>query len=244
MTGRCVETRSVSQGWLGGCAALLACRAVANHLVVRMTDPLPEDPQIREDADRFAGDIGAQDVDEVRNTIFPAQLAADFPGAGDLIREYMDDYDLINTLSGGQGTYFGRLCAFPHPDGTTTPQLAHTVARLKQSRVGTRWRAVYQMNVYAEHKDRCKKRNYFPCMAHLAYQLGGRSHDRLDCIALYRFQDLALKGYGNYLGLAQLQTYVAAATGLVPGELTVIAGHANLEKGRRPLRELVARHGT
>lgn len=37
-----------------------------------------------------------------------------------------------------------------------------------------------------------------------------------------------MKGYGNYLGLAQLQAYLAEATGFTPGELTVIAGHADL----------------
>ena len=67
-------------------------------------------------------------------------------------------------------------------------------------------------------------------MAHLSFQLGvgAGGADRLDCLALYRYQDLMLKGYGNYLGLAELQRYVAAATGFVPGELTVIAGHAHL----------------
>ncbi len=84
-------------------------------------------------------------------------------------------------------------------------------------------------------------------MAHLSFQLswGPQEVDRLDCVALYRYQDLIVKGYGNYLGLAQLQRYVADTTGFVPGELTVIAGHAQLSltKHSRPrLKALIERH--
>lgn len=57
--------------------------------------------------------------------------------------------------------------------------------------------------------------------------------DQLDCLALYRYQDLMLKGYGNYLGLAELQRYIATATGFLPGELTVVAGHAHLSLNRQ-----------
>ena len=40
---------------------------------------------------------------------------------------------------------------------------------------------------------------------------------------------MTVKGYGNYLGLAQLQAYLAAATGFVSGELMVTSGHAIME---------------
>lgn len=246
MTSRTIEVDSVSAGWLGACRALHGLRGkVANHLVVRMTDPLPEDPAIRASADEFAVLADVQEINEVRNTIFPAALAADFPDPTELEREYLDDYEVIRAWS-RQGTYFGRICAYPHPDGSETPQLENLVAKLRDSHDGTRWRAIYQLNIYAEHKDADKKRGNFPCMAHLGFQLGGDPNrpEHLDCVALYRNQDMVLKGYGNYLGLAQLQAYVAQATGFVPGELIVIAGHATLElknaATRARLNELIA----
>ena len=51
------------------------------------------------------------------------------------------------------------------------------------------------------------------------------------------------KGYGNLLGLAELQHYIATATELQPGELTVIAGHADMKpnKGTRALLEALIR---
>jgi hypothetical protein len=245
VSSRYVETTNLSQGWIGACQALLGCRGEeANHVVVRMTEPLPEDRQIRAAADDFAALARVQEITEVRNTIFPAELAADFTDPLELEEEYFDAYDVICRFS-PQGTYFGRICRSPHPDGTTTPQLANLVARLKKARAGTRWRAIYQLNIYAEHKDANKKRGNFPCMAHLGFQLGGANKpNRLDCVALYRNQDMVLKGYGNYLGLAQLQEYLARATGFEPGELTVIAGHASLELTggtRGQLKALVGR---
>lgn len=248
MTSRTIEVGDVSSGWLGACRALLAARGhEANHLVVRMEDPLPEDAAVRVGADALLAEAGHQEIVEVRNTIFPAELAADFPEPADLARECMDDYEFIKRLGSKQGTYFGRICAYPHPDGSETPQLVKLVEKLREAHAGARWRARYQVNLYAEHKDDNKKRGFFPCMAHLAFQLGGDGdvRDRLDCVSLYRFQDMTLKGYGNFLGLAELQHYVAAAAGFQPGELTVIAGHAALTlngPSRKHLRSLVAEH--
>lgn len=242
MSGLTVETTNVSEGWVQACAALLAQPGhEANHLVVRMSDPLPEEPQIRAAADALmiAGDH--QEVDEVRNTIFPAELAADFPEPAELAEAYLEDYDTLKIFS-PQGTYFGRLCAYPRPSGAPGPQLQNTVAKLREARAHDRWRARYELNLHAEHKDHSKRRNFFPCLSHLNFQLGGPDHGRLDCLALYRFQDLTLKGYGNLLGLAQLQEYVAAATEFEPGELTVVDGHAALTLGpatREPLKALI-----
>jgi thymidylate synthase len=246
VSARSIDARNVAEGWIRACRALLGCRgAVANHLVVRMTEPLPEDPAIREAANEFARASDVQDIAEVRNTIFPAELAADFSDPKELETEYLEEYELLRTWS-KQGTYFGRILQYPHPKGPPTPQLQNLIAKLRASRTGTRWRATYQLNIYAEHKDADKKRGNFPCMAHVGFQLGGdpSNPERLDCVSLYRNQDMLLKGYGNYLGLAQLQNYVAQTTGFEPGELTVIAGHATLELSgarRAKLKRLVER---
>lgn len=246
-TGRTIEVDGLSEGWLRACAVLLGRRGnEASHLVIRMQEPLPEDLTVRAAVDDLLRAGGHQPVDEVRNTIFPAALAEDFAQPAELVHEYMEDYETLQALGSAQGTYFGRICEYPHPDGTVTPQLAKTITKLREARDGIRWRATYQLNIYAEHKDRKKKRNFFPCMAHLAFQLSRGADgevDRLDCAALYRYQDMILKGYGNFVGLAELQRYVAHATRFVPGELTVIAGHAMLSLGketRARLRELVA----
>lgn len=239
MISRTVEATSISDGWLGACRCLLdAPDHQATHLVVRMTEPLPEDLSLRADVEKVLAAAGLQEVDEVRNTIFPAALASDLPDPAELVDAYMEDYDVLRRFKGNQrGTYFGRICAYPHPEGEPTPQLLNLLDKLKQSRAGDRFRARYQLNIYAEHKDR-QARMGFPCMAHLAFQLGGETKDRLDCLALYRAQDMLAKGYGNFLGLAELQEYVATQSGFEPGELTVIAGSAMIAGGIGELRGL------
>ena len=47
--------------------------------------------------------------------------------------------------------------------------------------------------------------------------------------AIYRNEYLVERGYGNFLGLAELQTFIAAASGLAVGELMVTIGNAQLD---------------
>lgn len=250
MNSRTIEVQGLSEGWLRACKSLLGHpRHEASHLMVRMVNPLPESADIRVGANRLSQTTKEkQSVTAVRNTIFPAALAEDYVEPGELAAEYLEDYKVLRGLGSSQGTYFGRICEYPHPDGSSTPQLVQTVEKLIDARKNTRWRAIYQLNIYAEHKDRSKKRGFFPCMAHLAFQLGlgdGGEADQLDCVALYRYQDLILKGYGNFLGLAELQAYVAKASGFRPGELTILAGHAHLTpsgEARSILNEMIEKH--
>jgi hypothetical protein len=236
---RAVEATSISEGWLDACRYLLAAPGhQATHLVVRLTDPLPEDPDVRSAVEQVLAAEGLQDVDEVRNTIFPAELAADIPDPAELATAYLEDYEVLRAFAGNsKGTYFGRICEYPHPDKSTTPQFVNLVKKLRESRNGRRFRARYEVNIYAEHKDAGALLG-FPCMAHLSFQLGGEQKERLDCLALYRAQDMIAKGYGNFLGLAEFQEYLALTTGFAPGELTVVAGNAFLSKGIRRLRRL------
>lgn len=241
MTSRTVEAASISEGWLGACRILLDAREhQATHLVVRMTDPLPGDPATRAAVEELLAQQRLQEVLEVRNTIFPAALAADLPDPEKLAAVYLEHEKVLRCFAGNnRGTYFGRICEYPHPDGSVTPQLVNIVKKLKKANAGKRFRAVYQVNIYAEHKDRNMWRMGFPCMAHLGFQLGGQHSERLDCLAYYRAQDMIAKGYGNFLGLAELNEYMAVETGFTSGELTVVAGNAMLSKGAGPLRRLV-----
>ncbi len=243
MSDRVAEATSLSDGWLGAAALVLAApdRQVT-HLVVRMTAPLPERQEVRQAVDQLvAADAALQEIDEVRNTIFPVALAEDTSGPEELAEVYLEDYDVLRRFaSNSRGTYFGRICQYPHPDTSTTPQLLNLTKKLRDARDGQRFRARYQVNIYAEHKD-AEARMGFPCMAHLSFQLGGPERNRLDCLALYRAQDMLRKGYGNFLGLAELQAYLAFHTGFEAGELTVIAGNAVMEGRITELRRLVDR---
>lgn len=239
-TPRTVETTTVSDAWLGACQILLAAPgAETTHLVLRMDEPLPERDEVRQVANEFLAAVpDCQPIDEVRNTIFPAELADEFPEPEDLMREYLELYPFVRRLAGanGRGTYFGRICAYPRPNGKDGQQLTNTVRKLRNAHSGTRYKAVYELNIYSEWKDSKVPRG-FPCMSHLAFHL---DDDRLDCLATYRNHDVIRKGYGNYLGIAELQHYIANASGFHPGELMVIAGHADLNLSAAQKSDLAA----
>jgi thymidylate synthase len=233
----------VSEGWLHGTAAVLAAPGrQANHLFIRMGAPLPEIEPIRTAFDALLVEFDHQPIDEVRNTIFPVDTAEDTGGPAELAADYVEHYDFIRLLGSEHGTYFGRVVAHPRSGGVVGPQLEHTIEKLEKARKGKRWRAIYEVNIYSEEHDRNIKRG-FPCMSHLAFQLDG---ERVDCLATYRSHDMIKKAYGNYLGLAELQRYVADQSGFAPGELSVLAGHAAIEGLNRPqldtLRVLIDEH--
>jgi thymidylate synthase len=241
---RCVEARSVSEAWLAGLAAVLDdADQHVNHLLIRATEPLPEVSDIRSACDALLADLGLQSVDTVRNTIFPYETALDVPDPEELTAEYLEMYPALKRLGSERGTYFGRVVAYPRADGTTGNQLVATVSKLKAARAGTRWTSTYEVNIYNEQKD-TKLTRSFPCMSHLAFHL---DEERLDCLATYRSHDLIDKAYGNYLGLAQLQKYLAEQSGFVAGELAVLAGRAFITAPKRTfprLREVVAGSST
>jgi thymidylate synthase len=76
----------------------------------------------------------------------------------------------------------------------------------------------------------------FPCLAHLSFHL----HDgRLCQQAIYRNEYLVGRAYGNYLGLSQLQGYIARACGLGVGEFVVTVGHVELDGRRGAVRDML-----
>lgn len=73
----------------------------------------------------------------------------------------------------------------------------------------------------------------FPCMSFVSFQIGdGVVH----AFAHYRYEYLILKGYGNYLGIARLQEYLANQVGLSVGALTITAGRAYVDSSRQDVR--------
>jgi thymidylate synthase len=76
----------------------------------------------------------------------------------------------------------------------------------------------------------------FPCLAHLSVHL----HDgKLHMQAIYRYEYLCARGYGNFLGLAELQAYIAVAAGLPTGELLLTIGRAKFGARKGPVVELL-----
>ena len=81
--------------------------------------------------------------------------------------------------------------------------------------------------VYAPSDNRVRG---FPCMSFISFQV---DEGLLHAYAHYRYEYLIKKGYGNYLGIARLQGYVADQVGLHVGALTISAGRAHVDAGSK-----------
>jgi hypothetical protein len=184
----------------------------------------------------------------VRNTIFSKSLARSVRSADELPQAFEDGRATRQRLraSNAKGRYFERLIALRRSDGLPFNQLAHTIAKLRGPNARARFEidlttevdSLDGLAVYSSERDAEKpSRMGFPCLSHLAFQ---RDDNLVHCVAFYRSQDMAVRAYGNYWGIGQLQEYVAHEAGLQPGTLTVIAGVATLGITRVKARTFIA----
>jgi hypothetical protein len=257
-----VRGATVSDAWMSAVVAVNAAPGqTLFHLVSRIDDPLAEQPQIRAAADTLLADLGHSPIVTVANTVFPAQMAATSGDHGDLGARYRRVYPTIRRLdrNNRHGTYFGRIVAHPGAGGDHD-QLAELIRRLG-TELQTRGpkSARYEMSlsapgdpvaadpagqnmataalpVYAPGLDNSPMG--FPCLSFCSFQLD--RDRRLHMVAHYRRQHLIVRGYGNYLGIGQLLGYVCGMTGLLPGELMIVAGVAQVDAPMYRIGQLVA----
>lgn len=245
---RSILAADISSGWREAVRALLAQPGGKTvHLLVRILNPTLEDAAVREAVQSLIDEINRSrsdaqhlpDIDTTRNTIFPARWAARNPEPADLAAYYHARYTkdgLLGFRENARGTYFGRVVAYPRgEDEEPGDQLTDTVRKLREElRNPGPKSSRYEINIYNERIDRNPMG--FPCLAHLSVHLHER---RLHMQAIYRNEVLVGRGYGNFLGLAQLQRYIASAAAVETGELLMTIGHAQLDAGKRQTWQLL-----
>ena len=239
---------TISDGWLAAVRMLDAIPSYKTiHLVLRILDPAAEDAAIRAAAQQLIDDHNAKGGDEkpdiytTRNTIFPASYARRTDGPAALAAYYRERYTkegLRGFPDNKRGTYFGRIVAYPRgDDDTSADQLTDTVRKLKAELSNRSPKSSrYEINIFNERKD--TNPTSFPCLAHLSVHLHER---RLHMQAIYRNEFLVGRAYGNYLGLGELQAYIAAQVGLQVGELLMTLGHVQLDSTKGPIRAMLKR---
>lgn len=263
-----VEGATVSDAWCRATKALWDLpKRKAVHTVVRIADPVAVVDSAWLRLDELLSQRGEHSITTVANTIFPAELARTSSDHDHLVARYRRLYpDLKRALPANRrGTYFGRLVAYP-PDARPVDQLGAVIARLSAERVlagpkSARYEAAiaHPADVTADDLDGVQDVGgqlddctaaagiyqpgvdnnpmSFPCLSHCSFQLDGRS---VHLLAHYRSQYMVARGYGNYVGLGRLLTYVADRAGLSTGHLTVVAGLAQVDGSSRRLKELVS----
>lgn len=238
---RLIDAGSVSEAWFDAVTLVshVPGRKVV-HLVARIRQPLAEIPAIRAEADRLIDDgpDSLWAIDTTRNTIFPASWARRFPEPEDLAAYYRERYgDLRALKANDRGTYFGRVVAYPRAKAEPGDQLTNTVRKLRQEIAGGSPKSSrYEINVYSEAVD--TPAMSFPCLAHVSVHM---HEGHLHAQAVYRNEYLIARAYGNFLGLGELQAYIANAAGLELGELLMTINHAELDGNVTPVRAALSR---
>lgn len=183
--------------------------------------------------DLLAGKKAAS-VRTVSNTIFPEQLARTSRDRQTLYRRYRTVLPRLKRAepANRRGLYFERLINFPlQLDPARTNQLEGTIQRLRDELArGGALAHAYELQVFAPGQD--QRPIGFPCMSSLSFHVEA---GRLRLCATYRNQYYVRKALGNFVGLANLQRFVASESDLEPGVLSVHAFHAQIDPdiGRR-----------
>lgn len=227
---RYVEASTLSEGWLGAAALLREAPGMkAVHLMVRIADPSTEVDEIRAAAGALIEARDKAPIETVRTTIFPTRWAERHPAPEDLALHYRENYAELRGFAQNQhGTYFGRIVAYPRDAEETdlADQLNETVQKLIEEQVnGTNKSSRFEINVYSERHDGRRPMG-FPCLAHLSVHM---HEGTLHMQAIYRNEFIVQRGYGNFLGVAELQSFIAKSAGLDVGELFVTIGHGEFD---------------
>lgn len=242
-----IQANNLSRAWLDAMTWLVGePNGKAVNLNVAF-GPGDEEEELRTELDALLGhlDRGTDKdfwpVQTVANTIFPDALYHPHLAsqAAPLLYE---NYELSMRLQRqspnpyDRETYFNRLVAYPVADGGWN-QLAFMVARLQE--VTTRRSqpsSAYELGVShpfdAELRVQAPGRDrrflWFPCLSHISLTL---VEGTISMTAVYRNQTFITRAYGNYLGLARLLRFITTDTGTIPGEIEVVATHADSELG-------------
>ncbi|MGL5826776.1 MAG: hypothetical protein ACRCYU_18495 [Nocardioides sp.] len=263
--GSCfVAAENLSIAWLETTKLVLSnAGSKAFHTVTRIEQPSLEDQTIRAGCEALLRTKGHQHIDTVANTIFPRAMAEAARTPGELVERYRTSYPLIRRFGANKkGTYFGRIVEHPSPSGEHD-QLVPLIDKLRrEAKARTPMSARYEVRVadpednsadandvlqasdmvgldvpvFSPHRD--TSRRAFPCLSMLSFQLDG---DHVHVLAQYRYEYLISKGYGNYLGIAQLLSYVATEAELMPGRMTVSCGRVQVDGSERQIAHYVGK---
>lgn len=261
---------SAHEAWLSALDACMSePDGRLQHLVLTVMEPsAAPDPTVAQALDELLVPTHHA-VATVANTLYPSDLYYD-PGfswspdldqvsvdlldsaASDLYESYEMMLPILLQAERGNshGTYFSRMITWPGVSAGGHNQLASRIEQLRDKRrsgkstfnasdvVVEGFGDLHDLGGVEIYKVDDNRTMGFPCLVHLDFSL---LHGRLSLLAVYRHWHLIRKGYGNLLGLAGLQAFLAQQTGCGIGELVVHATVANTEFDefrKTPLRGL------
>lgn len=252
-----IATRHLSEAWAQVLEAVNASPGgTATNAMVSISAPQEgAHAGVSEVVDRALRAREKHPVLTVANTLFPSALYND-PGvdwspdlpreaaeqldiaAEELYEAYLDSLPTLKRVHANKaGTYFSRMISWPGKTSTGTNQLSNRVRALRREHeLGRRFSNASDIAVAGEADEAGgvieeyvvsdTRTRGFPCLVHIDISV---REGALSLLGVYRHWHLLTRGYGNLIGLARLQEFLCQQTGYLPGELAVVAGHANAE---------------
>lgn len=233
-----ISGTTAGEAWANAIEYLLSqpSRGAVN-LGVKIASPV-EDVHASRLLNEFLRQHNLPRVETVANTVFPRHLAARSEDSAELVRRYCHLRPALRRHGKNRtGTYFERIVAYSS-GGQSVDQLSDLIGKLRDARNGSRrvMSSRYEMVVYDPAHDR-RKTMGFPCLSFLSFHL---HEDQVHLAGHYRNHCFVERAYGNYVGLGALLAYVAAESSWPAGEMLIVSGHAEIERGRRArLQQLV-----
>jgi len=192
---------------------------------------IPEIPAIRKALDTLLLTKRISSVDDVAFTIFPQRLWRVAQGdRAALFRYYKDAfprYQAINRQDNRRGLYFERMTMYGRGpcDGNQLEWILSQFERPKSR--GVR-RSMFQASVFDPERDHVPDAQLqFPCLQHVSFV---PTKQGLVVNAFYATQQLFVKAYGNYLGIAQLGAFMAHEMRTKLLRMNVFVGVAKFER--------------
>ena len=257
-----IKSTTLAEAWLAACQHLDALPGRQDFtLLLHVAEPLrvrAPDRLVARLLNAFLMEHGAFGNHTVAETIFPGYEYMHRGAAG--VYAYPDTvYPLIEHHPDRRpwGVYAHRILRRTKADGTVYSPLAKCIEKLRDSKPK---KAAYELGLGFDkivddddlstpeipiHDDDIDSgyRMQGPCLSHLSFKrMPGK---RLQLTAIYRNHYYVQRAYGNLLGLARMQDFVAREAGYKVGPLVCHSTMANLESDRRwkldDLHALIAR---
>lgn len=188
-----------------------------------------EDLNVRRLLDELLLEKGFRDVEDVAFTIFPERLwrlaRGDRARLFTIYKDAFPRYQAMNKKDNKRGLYFERLISFGR--GPLNGNQLEWILSQFHSRDHVR-RSMFQASTFDPARDHVPDAQLqFPCMQHVSFD---PTSDGLIVTAFYATQQLFVKAYGNYVGIAQLGAFMAQQMGMKLLRMNVTIGIAKLEK--------------
>jgi hypothetical protein len=188
-----------------------------------------ESESVRNELDKLLVAKGHRSVEDVAFTIFPQRLWQIAKGSRTDLYEYykaaFPRYRAMNPKGNSRGLYFERLTGYGR--GPCNGNQLEWILSQFNGREGVR-RSMFQASVFDPERDHVATAQLqFPCLQHVSFE---PTQDGLVINAFYATQQLFIKAYGNYLGLAQLGAFMAQEMKLKLFRMNVVVGVAKFER--------------